>query len=58
MECKETTSIGADVREWHKQFNPKSNLWEVIVWVSGIEETHAFFRTEQAADSWTERARG
>jgi len=43
---------GPAVREWHKQFNARSGVWEVIVRLSGIEQSRAFFHTEQAANSW------
>jgi hypothetical protein len=50
-----TRSSGPDVREWHKQFNAKTRVWEVIVRRSGIDETRAWFYTEQAADLWIDR---
>jgi hypothetical protein len=41
--------------KWHKQFNAKTNVWEVIVRRSGIEQSRAYFHTEQAANSWIDR---
>jgi len=41
--------------EWHKQFNVKTNVWEVNVRRSGIEQSRAYFHTEQAANSWIDR---
>jgi hypothetical protein len=50
-----THSGGPGMREWHKQFNAKTNVWEVIVRCSGIEQSRAYFHTEQAANSWIDR---
>jgi hypothetical protein len=41
--------------EWHKQFNAKTRVWEVIVRRSGIEQSRAYFHTEKAANSWIDR---